>query len=307
MAGLALPVVHTVTVEVVEEVDALASVQTRVSAALVHIDVTQTALPAVGTEAVEGVYPIDARRSVFTRQWRTVVYVLVAVRPGEPRVTGAAEVPGRQTDAAPMGSTDVRRDVPHTFLRVVGCHSDRAAVNHFALVGFAVVLELGAGFAFVGVLTAAVEVASQAVTLGFVVARVWAAGITLQLAGRAREPLWAFTLKPVQECVTAPAVLTRTAPTAVPLDLTVLSRKSGLARALVAPGHLLTRPSVLTPASVHIYLAGLSCPLQRTDAFKVVLQINTGPAVSTGVRLALICVFSAGGAGPSWGTVTLKA
>lgn len=59
------------------------------------------------------------------------------------------------------------------------------------------------------------------------------------LAGRAREPLWAFTLKPVQECVTAPAVLTRTAPTAVPLDLTVLSRKSGLARALVAPGHLL--------------------------------------------------------------------
>lgn len=37
MAGLSLPVVDTVAVEVVQQIDALASVLTRVSVALVHI------------------------------------------------------------------------------------------------------------------------------------------------------------------------------------------------------------------------------------------------------------------------------
>lgn len=37
VAGLSLPVVDTVAVEVVQQVDALASVLTRVSVALVHI------------------------------------------------------------------------------------------------------------------------------------------------------------------------------------------------------------------------------------------------------------------------------
>lgn len=37
MAGFSLPVVHTVAVEVVQQVDTVASVLTRVPAALIHI------------------------------------------------------------------------------------------------------------------------------------------------------------------------------------------------------------------------------------------------------------------------------
>lgn len=48
VAGFSLPVVHAVAVEVVEQIDAAASVLTRVLAALVHIDITEAALPAAG-------------------------------------------------------------------------------------------------------------------------------------------------------------------------------------------------------------------------------------------------------------------
>lgn len=66
MAGLSLPVVDTVAVEVVEQVDTLASVLTWIPAALVHIDITQAAVPAVWAEALEGVDAVDAGSSVLT-------------------------------------------------------------------------------------------------------------------------------------------------------------------------------------------------------------------------------------------------
>lgn len=53
MAGLPFPVVDTVAVEIIEQIDALASVLTRVSVAFVHINITQIALPAVWAEALE--------------------------------------------------------------------------------------------------------------------------------------------------------------------------------------------------------------------------------------------------------------
>lgn len=65
MAGLSFPVVDTVAVEVVEQVDAPASVLTGIPAALVHIDITQAAVPAVWAEALEGVDAVDAGSSVL--------------------------------------------------------------------------------------------------------------------------------------------------------------------------------------------------------------------------------------------------
>lgn len=52
----------------------------------------------------------------------------MAVDAAEPRVAGAAEVPGGLAEAAPPRAAHVGRDVPHAG-RVVGRHGDRAAVN----------------------------------------------------------------------------------------------------------------------------------------------------------------------------------
>lgn len=54
----------------------------------------------------------------------------MAVGAGESWVTGAAEVPGRQADAAAVGAAHIGGDVPHPFLSVISCHSNGAAVNH---------------------------------------------------------------------------------------------------------------------------------------------------------------------------------
>lgn len=55
----------------------------------------------------------------------------MAVGASESRLAGAAEVAGRQADAAPVGAAHVGRDVPHPLLGVVGRHGNRAAVDHF--------------------------------------------------------------------------------------------------------------------------------------------------------------------------------
>lgn len=54
----------------------------------------------------------------------------MAVRPSEAFVTVTREFASRLTLALPMGATDVRRDIPHPFRRVIGSHGHRAAVNH---------------------------------------------------------------------------------------------------------------------------------------------------------------------------------
>lgn len=151
---------------------------------------------------------------------------LVAVGAGESRLTRAAEVPGRKADAAAVRAAHVGRDVPHPFLGVVWGHRDGAAVDHcgwktvwwvlkmilkylkeyfssmliqnrrspllgrcftFALVGFAVIFKLRAGFAFVIVWAAAVEISHQAVALGLFVTWVWVAGVILDLETEKRR------------------------------------------------------------------------------------------------------------------------
>lgn len=271
----------------------------------------------------------------------------MAVGSREARLTGAAEVPGRQADAASVGTAHIGRDVPHPLLGVICCHSNCATVNHLTAVGLAVVLTLRAGFALVIVGAAAVEISHQTVALSLIVTGVRAAAVILHLTGCTSEALRAFTYEAVDQGLAAPSVPTGTAGTAGPLNLTVPTLKPRLANTLVASGHLLAGPSILTltMAAVHIdftvlanpsrkagtvistnqvfarvsivarlprtlinvYLAGLARPLLRTEAFEAVLHVHAGPALSTGAGGTFVCVFSTGGPGPSCWTVTLKA
>lgn len=170
--------------------------------------------------------------------------------------------------------------------------------------------------------------------LGLVVTRVWAAWVVLHLAGCASETLRAFTHESIQQSMAATAVPARAASTAVPLNLAVSTHETRLANTLVASGHLLAGPSILTlsMAAVHIavtvlahpsmkagtvistnqvfarvsiearlhrtlinvYLAGFARPLRRTEAFKAVLHVDAGPALTTGAGGTFICVFSTG-------------
>lgn len=131
---------------------------------------------------------------------------LVAVGAAESRIAGAAEVSGRETPAAAVGAAYIGRDVPHPSLGVVGRHGNRAAVDHCGerrtggqrgpsqaagyrqgasststVVGLAVVLELRAGFAFVVIRAAAVEIALPLVALRLVVAGIGTAWVPLDL------------------------------------------------------------------------------------------------------------------------------
>lgn len=54
----------------------------------------------------------------------------MAVRSGEAFVTVTGEFASRLTLALPMGTTDVRGNIPHPLRRVVGSHGHCAAVNH---------------------------------------------------------------------------------------------------------------------------------------------------------------------------------
>lgn len=132
--------------------------------------------------------------------------------------------------------------------------------------------------------------------LGLVVTRVWAAWVVLHLAGCASETLRAFTHESIQQSMAATAVPARAASTAVPLNLAVSTHETRLANTLVASGHLLAGPSILTlsMAAVHIYLAGFARPLWRTEAFEAVLHVDAGPTLTTGAGGTFICVFSTG-------------
>lgn len=182
--------------------------------------------------------------------------------------------------------------------------------------------------------------------LGLIVTWVRAAGVILHLTSCTSEALQAFTHEPVQQGVAAATVPTWTAGTAVSLNLAVPTHESWLANTLVASGHLLAGPSILTltMATVHIdvtvlanpstkagtvistnqvfarvsiearlprtlinvYLAGLARPVRRTDAFEAVLHVHAGSSLSTGARGTFICVFSTGRPRPACRTVTLK-
>lgn len=107
MAGLALPVVFAVAVEVIDHVHTVAAVLTRVSTALVHIAVAESSLPPVWADALEGVDPVDTGASLLTGVRRTVINILMAVGPGEALVTGAREVSPWLTVTLAVGAAHV--------------------------------------------------------------------------------------------------------------------------------------------------------------------------------------------------------
>lgn len=107
MAGLALPVVGTLAVEVVHQIHAAPAVLTRVVSALVDIEVTESTLPTIGTDALKRVHSINAGPSVPTGVAGAVVDILMAVDAAEARVTEAGEVSGGLADASSSRPADV--------------------------------------------------------------------------------------------------------------------------------------------------------------------------------------------------------
>lgn len=92
MTSLALPVVSTFTVEVVDQIHTVATIFARVVMTLVDVEVTQMALPAIATDALVGAHAVDASAAILTGVDCAVIHILMAVGAAEARVTGACEV-----------------------------------------------------------------------------------------------------------------------------------------------------------------------------------------------------------------------
>lgn len=114
MAGLALPVIGALAVEVVHQVDAASTVLTRVVSALIDIEVAESTLPAIWTEALKGVHAINAGPSVSTGVVDAVINIFMTVDATETRITQAGEVARWLANAVSSWTTDVRGNVPHS-------------------------------------------------------------------------------------------------------------------------------------------------------------------------------------------------
>lgn len=174
MAGLALPVVGTLAVEVIHQVDTASTILTRVVSALIDIEITELSLPAIRTETLEGVHTVNAGPSIFTGVIDAVINVLMTVDAAEALVTDAGEVSCWLADATTSRTTDVGGDVPH-FGGIIGRYSNGAAVNHLTRGGLTVLLKLFTGLSLVAFGTSTVEVLAHAVACGLVLTGV---GIT---------------------------------------------------------------------------------------------------------------------------------
>lgn len=142
VAGFPFPPIFAVTVKVIDQVSTCTPIVARVLATVIYVVLTVRALPAVTTDTLVGVNTVDARATVFTGVALTVVDIFMAVGAGEAFVTVTGEFASRLALALPMGTTDVGRDIPHPFRRIVGGHGHSAAVNHFTGSGAAVVFQV---------------------------------------------------------------------------------------------------------------------------------------------------------------------
>lgn len=130
---------------------------TGVLAAVINIGFTVGPLPAVTTDTLVGVDTIDTSATISTRVAFAVINIFMAVCSREAFVTVTGEFASRLALALPMGTTDVRGDIPHPFRRVVGSHGHSAAVNHFTGSRAAMVFQVRAVLALI-VLGALAEV-----------------------------------------------------------------------------------------------------------------------------------------------------
>lgn len=108
MAGLALPIVSTLAVEVVHQVNTVSAILTWVVSALIDVEVTELTLPAVQTEALKGVHPVDAGPSVSAGVADAVINIFMTVHATETQITDAGEVACWLTDALTPRTTDIR-------------------------------------------------------------------------------------------------------------------------------------------------------------------------------------------------------
>lgn len=167
MAGLALPVVGTLAIEVVHQVNAASAVLAGIVSALVDIEVAESTLPAVRTEALKGVHTVNAGSSVSTGVADAVVDILMTVDATETCITDAGEVSCWLADAVSSWTAHVGGYVAHSS-RVIGCYSNSAAVNHLTWGGLAVLFELLTRLSLVAFRTCTVEVLVHAVALGLI-------------------------------------------------------------------------------------------------------------------------------------------
>lgn len=347
MAGLPLPAVVTLAEEIVDQISTDAAVLTRSRAAVVDIVVAGGSVPAVCTDAEILTDFIDAGPSVQTGSQLTVIDILVAVRPGEPLLTRAAELSAGVTPTATVGPAHVGRNQTHPARRAVGRHGNRAAVNHFAGRGAAVVLQPRAVLPLEVFGTFTDVLAPQVETLAAVLTRTVEAVIDIQLTATPRGTGWteaveavnfvmataafetrfagalvhvrltaftpetrsAHTLKPVHQVLARGSVLTLTS-AVVDIGVTVLSRPTWEAFAEISSNQIPAGVGVdagVVVTLVCIDEAGLPAPLSRTGALEPVDQVLTGASMTAGVPHTLVHIDGAGGSGPAGGAATLEA
>lgn len=262
MARLSFPPIFTVTVEVIDQVATRAPIVAGVLVAVVNVGFTVGPLPAITTDTLVGVDTIDARATIFTRVALTVINIFMAVCSSEAFVTVTGEFASRLTLALPVGTTDVRGNIPHPFRRVVGSHGHCAAVNHFTGGRSAVVFKVGAILAFVVFSALAEIVTGTVVALGTVLARIGLAIIYVQLAEVSRETSGTQTLESVDFILTVTPIQTGVAGTFIDVSLTVIACIARWTDTAITINQIPTGGVILTLAKavINIYFTILTHP-----------------------------------------------
>lgn len=292
MAGLSFPPIFTVTVKVVDKVTTRAPIVAGILAAVINVGFTVGPLPAITADALVGVDPIDASATIFTGVALTVVNIFMAVCSSEAFVTVTGEFASRLTLALPVGTTDVRGNIPHPLRCVVGSHGHCAAVNHFAGSGATVVFKVGAVLALVVLGTLAEIVTGTVVAVGAVLAGIGLAIIYVQLTEVSRETSGTQTLESVDFILTVTPIQTGVAGTFIDLPLTVIACIARWTDTAITINQIPTGGVILTLAKavINIYVTILTRPAWEAITVVACDQILTGFGIYTRFGLAFICI-----------------
>lgn len=292
VAGLSFPPVFAVTVEVVDQVSARAPVVAGVLAAVINIGFTVGPLPAIATDALVGVDAVDAGAAILTGVALAVVDIFMAVCSREAFVTVTGEFASRLTLALPVGTTDVRGNIPHPFRRVVGRHGHCAAVNHFTRGRAAVVFQVRAVLALIVFRALAEVVAGTVVALGTVLAGIGLTIIYVELTEVSRETSGTQTLESVDFILTVTPIQTGVAGTFIDVFLTVVACIARWTDAAVTIHQIPTGGVILTLAKavIDIYVTVLTHPAGKAVTVVAGNQILTGFGIYTRFGLTFICI-----------------
>lgn len=292
VAGLSFPAVFTVTVEVIDQVATRAPIVAGVLAAVVNVGFAVGPLPAITTDALVGVDTIDASATISAGVALTVINIFMAVRSREAFVTVTGKFASRLTLAFPMGTTDVRGNIPHPLRRVVGSHGHCAAVDHFTGGRSAVVFQVGAVLAFVVVSTLAEIVAGTVVALGAILAWVGLTIIYVQLTEVSRETSGTQTLESVDFILTMTPIQTGVACALIDVSLTVVACIARWTDTAITINQIPTGGVILTLAKavININVTILTHPAWEAITVVAGNQILTRLGIDTRFGLTFICI-----------------